>query len=122
LFFRARDFYRASGLRAGKLVSRLEYSTRAERVQQVVFEHGYADVVGSGDHVGGGADFVDLENCGFAAIAVGSLPGQSAQEIGVVEGGVVVAPVGDVFDGPGSGDGGFEARGLGDQPVVMYPP
>ncbi len=85
--------------------------------QQVIFEDGDADVVGSGDHVGGGFDFVDLEDGGFVVIALGGFPGASAEEVGVVEGGVVVAPVGEVLDGSGAGDGGFEAGGLGDEPV-----
>ncbi len=89
-----------------------------ERVlEQIIFEHGDADVVGAGDHVGGGADFVDLEDGGFVVIALGGFPGASAEEVGIVEGGVVVAPVAYMLDRPGAGDGGFEARGLSDEPV-----
>ena len=69
------------------------------------------------DHVRGRFDFVDLEDGGFVVIALRRLPGASAEEVGVVVGGVVVAPVADVLDRAGAGDGGFEARGLGDQPV-----
>src|SRR6202167_442370 len=86
-------------------------------LEQVVFEDGDADVVGAGGHVGGSADFVDLEDGGFVVVAPGGFPGASTEEVGVVEGGVVVAPVADVLDGAGAGDGGFEAGGLGDEPV-----
>src|ERR1700691_5392516 len=86
-------------------------------LEQVVFEDGDADVVGAGGHVGGSADFVDLEDGGFVVVALGGFPGASTEEVGVVEGGVVVAPVADVLDGAGAGDGGFEAGGLGDEPV-----
>src|SRR6202451_1867658 len=86
-------------------------------LEQVVFEDGDADVVGAGGHVGGSADFVDLEDGGFVVVALGGFPGASTEEVGVVEGGVVVAPVADVLDGSGAGDGGFEAGGLGDEPV-----
>ena len=85
--------------------------------EQIIFEDGDADVVGSGDDVGGRFHFVDLEDGGFVVVALGSFPGATAEEVGVVEGGVVVAPVGEVLDGAGSGDGGFEAGGLGDEPV-----
>ena len=85
--------------------------------EEIVFHDGDADVVGAGDHVGGRFDFVDLEDGGFVVVALGGFPGASAEEVGVVVGGVVVAPVADVLDRAGAGDGGFEARGLGDEPV-----
>jgi len=49
--------------------------------------------------VGGRPNLVDLENCPLAAIAIWNFPGMSAQKIDVVEASVVVAPIGDVFDG-----------------------
>ena len=47
-------------------------------VEEIVLEDGDADVVGSGDHVGRSANFVDLINRGFTAIAIGSFPRQAA--------------------------------------------
>src|ERR1019366_4029245 len=86
-------------------------------IEQVVLEHGDANVVRPGDHVGWRADFIELVNRAFAAIATGGLPRQPAEVIHVVESGVVVTPVGDVLDRAGTGDGDLEASGLGDQPV-----
>ena len=67
--------------------------------------------------MGGGFYFVDLKDGGFVVVALRGFPGASAEEVGIVHGGVVVAPVGDMLDGAGPGDGGFEASGLGDEPV-----
>src|ERR1019366_4107170 len=86
-------------------------------IEQVVLEHCDANVVRPGNHVGWRADFIELINRALATIAISGLPGQPSEVIGVVEGGVVVAPVGDVLDRAGTGDGGLEASGLRDQPV-----
>ena len=44
-------------------------------VEQVVFQRRDADVVGSADHVRRRTDFVDLEDGGFAVVAVGTSQG-----------------------------------------------
>ena len=93
-------------------------SQRIERVfEEIVFQHCDSDVVSAGNHVRGRFDFVDLEDGGFVVVALLGFPGTSAEEVGVVIGCVVVAPVANVLDGSGSGDGGLEAGGLGDEPV-----
>jgi hypothetical protein len=51
--------------------------------------------------------------CGF--------PGIAAQEIGIVEYGVVISPVNGVLHRADTGDRSFEARGLGDEPVGHVP-
>src|ERR1700683_5855240 len=50
-------------------------------------------------------------------ITLRSFPGTSAEEVGVVVSGVVIAPVADVLDRSRAGNGGVEARGLRDEPV-----
>src|SRR5271155_369249 len=103
---------------AGKDQQRIWNPERVQSVlQQIIFQHGNTNVLGAGDYVGGSADFVDLKDGGFIVITLRGFPGTSAEEVGVVVGGVVVAPVADVFDCAGAGDGGFEAGGLGDEPV-----
>src|SRR5215467_11999277 len=86
-------------------------------LQQVVFQHGNADVGASGDHVGGSLDFIDLENGGFIVITLCRFPGAPAEKVGIIVGGVVVAPITHVLHGAGAGNGSFEARGLGNEPV-----
>ena len=86
-------------------------------VKQIVFGDRNADIIASADQMGGSLDFVHLEDGGFVVIALRRFPGNASEKIGVVEGHVVIAPVGDVLDGSGSGDSNFEARGLSDQPV-----
>src|ERR1700685_684756 len=86
-------------------------------VKQIILKHRNANIVSPGNHMRRRADFVDLVNRSFATIAVGSFPGQSTKKISVVEGSVIVAPVGDVLDRPSAGDGSLKASGLRDQPV-----
>ena len=50
-------------------------------------------------------------------IALRSFPRASAEKVGIVEGGIVVAPVANVFDRARAGDGGLPLRALGDEPV-----
>ena len=83
----------------------------------LTFEIAYADVGGALDEMRGGFDLVELEERGLALIKVGVFPGLAAEVPGVVPGGIVVAPVGGVLHGAGAGYGGFEAGGLGDEPV-----
>src|ERR1700735_4887534 len=71
--------------------------------------------------MGGSADFVDLEDGGFVVIALRNFPGASAEEVGVVVGSVVVAPVADVFDRSRAGDRGFEARAWCNYQVGLVP-
>src|SRR5215831_522916 len=86
-------------------------------VEQVVFSDRDANVVSASDDVGWCFHFTDLEDGGFVVVARRLRPGESAEEVGIVKGGVVVAPVGDVLDRSGACDSGFEACGLGDEPV-----
>src|SRR6185503_2345430 len=67
--------------------------------------------------MGRGFDFVKAKESSFALIEFRVLPGFSAEVPRVVPGGVVIAPVGGVLDCASTGDGGFEARCLGDEPV-----
>src|SRR5579872_490375 len=103
---------------AGKDEQRLRNAEGVERVlEQIVLKHGHADVTSSGDHVRGRFHFVDLENGGFVVVALRGFPRTSAEKVGVVVGGVVIAPVADVLHGSGSGDRGLEARGLSNEPI-----
>src|SRR5581483_86164 len=65
----------------------------------------------------GRADFVHLENSRFIVITLRCLPGKSAKIIGVVESGIVIAPVGDMLDRACAGDGYLPLSGLSDEPV-----
>src|ERR1700712_306080 len=103
---------------AGEGEERMRDVERFERVlEQDVFEEGDADVGIAADYVGGGGDLVHLEESGLALIELRILPGTSTEVGGIVEGEVVVAPVGCVLDGAGTGNSGAEAGGLGDEPV-----
>ena len=77
----------------------------------------YAYIGAALHQVGGRFDFVELKERGFALVEGGVFPGLAAEIPGVVPGFVVVAPVGGVLHGSGAGDRGFEAGGLGDEPV-----
>src|SRR5258706_7354366 len=103
---------------AGKDQQLVGNSQRIERVhEQIIFKHRDADVVGASHHMRGRFDFVDLKDGSFVVVALLGFPGTSAEEVGVVESSVVVAPVADVLHRASAGDRGLEARGLRDQPV-----
>src|SRR5882724_4116598 len=86
-------------------------------IQQIIFQDSDADIVSTGDHVRRRLYFVNLKNGSFAQVALRDLPGASAKIVGIVQGQIVVPPVGDVFHGASAGDRSLEARGLRDQPV-----
>src|SRR5438045_5289165 len=67
--------------------------------------------------MGGRAYLVDLVDRGFVVITLGRFPGTSAEEIGVIKSGVVIAPVANVLDRARAGDCRLKTRGLRDQPI-----
>lgn len=79
----------------------------------------YAYIGAALHQVGGGLDLIEEKQGGLGLVSLWIFPGLASQVPGVVPGLVVVAPVGGVLDGTGSGDRGFEAGGLGDEPLVM---
>src|SRR5712692_5146682 len=86
-------------------------------IEEIVLQHGNANVVRPGYYVRRRVYFVDQENRGFVVVTLGRLPGQPSQKVSVVERGIVVAPVGDVLHRTRAGHRSLEARGLSDEPV-----
>src|SRR6516225_114476 len=91
-------------------------------VQQIILSHCDPNVVTSGYDVGRGSDPVHLEDRGLVVITLGCFPRLSPQEIRIIEGCVVIAPVGYVLDRTGSRNRRLETSGLRDQPVGHVSP
>src|SRR5580704_2831326 len=86
-------------------------------LQKISFANIDSNIFGAGDDVSRGLHLIDLPYGGFIVVILFRLPGETAQKVRVVECSVVVAPIGDVFNRARTGDSGFEARGLRDEPV-----
>src|ERR1700739_4422298 len=86
-------------------------------IQQIVFRDCDANVIRSGNHVGGSADFFHLKERAFFVVAFSRFPWTSSEEVRIVERHIVVAPVSRVLDRAGTRDSRLEAGGLGDEPV-----
>ena len=104
---------------AGKDQQRARHFQRVQRaLQQVLLADIHANVFRAAHHVCRRFDFVDLENRRFVVINLLVFPRRFAAKVrSIVEGQVIVAPIGGVLDSAGTGRGSFEARGLRDQPV-----
>src|SRR5207237_10836239 len=66
-------------------------------VEQIIFCHSDTNIVRSPHDVGSSANFVDLEDCRFVVITLLRLPGKAAEEVSIVEGSIVIAPIGDML-------------------------
>ena len=67
-------------------------------IEEISFRNRHPNIVCSRYDMRRSADFVHLENGGFILIALRHSPGKASEKIGVVKGGVVVAPVGNILD------------------------
>src|SRR5581483_12342999 len=86
-------------------------------LEKVVFRNRNPDIISAADDMCLCLYICNLEDRGFVVIPRCGLPGSSTEEIGVVKGGVVIAPVGNVFHSACTGHSSAKTSGLGNKPV-----
>ena len=67
--------------------------------------------------MGGSTNLVDQEDRRFIVVTLLRLPGKAAEEVGIIESSIVIAPVRHVLHCACSGYCGLKSYGLGDEPV-----